>query len=420
MADPVISSSPLLDDNVNDRGSISSSWVQKLIDVEESKAQIVYSLPMIFTNLFFYCIPLTSVMFASHLGQLELAAATLANSWTTVTGFAFMVPFRSSPQAPYLTFGEGSNPRPLGPTDSPRATRPQALGYLQSSCIVSLVFTIFISILWFFTESVFGLIRQDPNISKQAALYMKYHAPGLLAYGFLQNILRFCQTQSIITPLVVFSFVPLVINIGISYVLVYLTSLRFIGAPIATSISLWIAFLSLGTYVICSDKFKDTWTGFSLESIRYVVTNLTLSLPSAAMVCLEYWAFEILVVLAGLMPNPEITTSLVAICVNTEAISYMLTYGLSAAASTRVSNELGAGNVKGHDGWVGLFSNSPLIKDEFASLRFFLAASITLDSIQGVLSGVARGCGWQRVVTVINLGTFYFIGMPIAAFCGFS
>lgn len=44
----------------------------------------------------------------------------------------------------------------------------------------------------------------------------------------------------------------------------------------------------------------------------------------------------------------------------------------------------------GHDGWVGLFSNSPLIKDEFASLRFFLAASITLDSIQGVLSGNKR------------------------------
>ncbi|CAN7029787.1 unnamed protein product [Brassica rapa subsp. trilocularis] len=323
MADPIISRSPLLDDNVNDRGSISFSWVQKLIDVEESKAQIVYSLPMIFTNLFFYCIPLTSVMFASHLGQLELAAATLANSWTTVTGFAFMVGLSGALET---LCGQGFG-----------AKSYRMLGiHLQSSCIVSLVFTIFISILWFFTESVFGLIRQDPNISKQAAIYMKYQAPGL-----------------------------------------------------------------------------------------------------------EYWAFEILVVLAGLMPNPEIATSLVAICVNTEAISYMLTYGLSAAASTRVSNELGAGNVKGakkatsvttklslvlalgvvvtlfvgHD---GLFSNSPLIKDEFASLRFFLAASITLDSIQGVLSGVARGCGWQRVVTVVNLGTFYFIGMPIAAFCGFK
>ncbi|CAH8389578.1 unnamed protein product [Eruca vesicaria subsp. sativa] len=433
MADPLTTSSPLLVDHENDRGSRSSSCVQKLIDVEESKAQIIYSLPVIFTNLFLYCIPLTSVMFASHLGQIELAAATLANSWTTVTGFAFMIGLSGALET---LCGQGFG-----------AKSYRMLGiHLQSSCIVSLVFTIFISILWFFTESVFGFIRQDPNISKQAALYMKYQAPGLLAYGFLQNILRFCQTQSIVTPLVVFSFVPLVINIGISYVLVYLTSLGFIGAPIATSISLWIAFLSLGTYVICSDKFKDTWTGFSLESIRYVVINLTLSLPSAAMVCLEYWAFEILVFLAGLMPNPEIATSLVAICVNTEAISYMLTYGLSAAASTRVSNELGAGNVKGakkatsvttklslvlalgvvvtlfvgHDSWVGLFSNSSLIKEEFASLRFFLAASITLDSVQGVLSGVARGCGWQRVVTVINLGTFYFIGMPIAALCGFK
>ncbi|ESQ47471.1 hypothetical protein EUTSA_v10020644mg [Eutrema salsugineum] len=436
MADPIMLSSPLLndqEDGEDERGRTSSSCIQKVIDVQESKAQIIYSLPMIFTNLFFYCIPLTSVMFASHLGQLELAGATLANSWATVTGFSFMTGLSGALET---LCGQGFG-----------AKSYRMLGiHLQSSCIVSLVFTILISIFWFFTESVFRLLRQDPNISKQAALYMKYQAPGLLAYGFLQNIVRFCQTQSIVTPLVIFSFVPLVINIAIAYVLVYLAGLGFIGAPIATSISLWIAFLSLGTYVMFSDKFKETWTGFSLESFRYVVLNLTLSLPSAAMVCLEYWAFEILVFLGGLMPNPEIATSLVAICVNTESISYMLTYGLSAAASTRVSNELGAGNVKGakeatsvtvklslvlalgvvvalligHDGWVGLFSNSHVIKEEFATLRFFLAASITLDSIQGVLSGVARGCGWQRMVTVINLGTFYFIGMPIAAFCGFK
>ncbi|CBI20274.3 unnamed protein product, partial [Vitis vinifera] len=63
------------------------------------------------------------------------------------------------------------------------------------------------------------------------------------------------------------------------------------------------------------------------------------------MVCLEYWAFEILVLLAGLMPNSETTTSLIAMCVNTGAIAFMIAYGLSAAASTRVSNELGAGNL---------------------------------------------------------------------------
>ncbi|EOA29541.1 hypothetical protein CARUB_v10015181mg [Capsella rubella] len=432
-------SSPLLLDHegVEDEGgrrSRSLTWLQKLIDVEEAKTQTIYSLPVILTNLFYYCIPMTSVMFASHLSQLELAGATLANSWATVSGFAFMTGLSGALET---LCGQGFG-----------AKNYRMLGiHLQSSCIVSFVFTILITISWFFTEPIFGFLRQDPSISKQAAIYMKYQAPGLLAYGFLQNILRFCQTQSIITPLAIFSFVPLVINIGTAYVLVYLSGLGFIGAPIATSISLWIAFLSLGTYVICSENFKETWTGFSLdESFRYVVINLTLSIPSAAMVCLEYWAFEILVFLAGVMPNPEINTSLVAICVNSESISYMLIYGLSAAASTRVSNELGAGNVKGakkatlvsvklslvlalgvviailvgHDGWVGLFSNSLVIKQEFASFRFFLAASITLDSIQGVLSGVARGCGWQHLVTFINLGTYYLIGMPIADFCGFK
>ncbi|XP_006297490.2 protein DETOXIFICATION 18 [Capsella rubella] len=411
----------------------SRTYVKKLIDVGEAKTQIVYSLPMIFTNLFYYGVPLTSVMFASHLGHLELAGATLANSWATVTGYAFMTGLSGALET---LCGQGFG-----------AKNYRMLGiHLQSSCIVSLVFSIFITILWFFTEPVFLLLKQDPNISRQAALYMKYLTPGLFAYGFLQNILRFCQTQSIIMPLVVFSFFPLVINIGLTYVLVNLSGLGFIGAPVATSISTWIGFVSLGTYVICSNKFKETWTGFSLESFRHVVLNLTLSIPSTAMVCLEYWVFEILVFLAGLMPNPEISTSLVAICVNTESISYMITYGLSAAASTRVSNELGAENVKGaknatsvavklslvlalcmvvailtgHDAWVGLFSNSHEIKEAFSSLKFFIAASITLDSIQGVLSGVARGCGWQRIVTVINLGTFYLIGMPISVICGFK
>jgi len=35
-------------------------------------------------------------------------------------------------------------------------------------------------------------------------------------------------------------------------------------------------------------------------------------------------------------------------------------------------------------------------------------------------TGVARGCGWQRLATVINLGTFYLIGMPISVLCGFK
>ncbi|XP_038685605.1 protein DETOXIFICATION 19-like isoform X1 [Tripterygium wilfordii] len=412
-------------------GGNREEWWKRVLDVEEAKKQVFFALPMILTNVFYYLIPLVSVMFAGHLSELELAGATLANSWATVTGFAFTTGLSGALET---LCGQGFG-----------AKLYKMLGiHLQASCIVSFLFSILVSVLWFYTEPILILLHQDHDIAKTAALYMKYLIPGLFAYGFLQNILRFLQTQSVVMPLVVLSAFPMGIHIGIAYSLVHWTDLGFTGAPLAASISLWMSFIVLATYVICSKKFQHTWDGFSFEPFSYITANLKLALPSAAMVCLEYWAFEILVFLAGLMPNSEMTTSLVAMCVNTETIAYMLTYGLSAAASTRVSNELGAGNPSkaksamavtlklsvllgltvvlalalGHNIWAGLFSDSPAIVIEFASMTPLLAISITLDAVQGVLSGVARGCGWQHLAVYANLATFYLIGMPIASLLG--
>lgn len=78
---------------------------------------------------------------------------------------------------------------------------------------------------------------------------------------------------------------------GITYVLVYWTPLAFIGAPLAVSISLWISVLMLAGYVLFTQKFKETWQGFSLESFNYVVISLKLALPSAAMVWLVILKF---------------------------------------------------------------------------------------------------------------------------------
>ncbi|KAF5195847.1 Detoxification-like protein, partial [Thalictrum thalictroides] len=164
-----------------------------------------------------------------------------------------------------------------------------------------------------------------------AAIYLRHLIPGLFAYAFLQCILRFLQTQTVVIPLVVCSAVPLALHVGITFVIVYCTTLGFKGAALSAALSLWISVIMLGLYVNYSDKFKYTWEGLSTESFKHVLPSMKLAIPSAVMVCLEYWAFEILVLLAGLMPNSENSTSLIAMCVNTEGISYMITYGFSAA-----------------------------------------------------------------------------------------
>ncbi|XP_044499578.1 protein DETOXIFICATION 18-like [Mangifera indica] len=428
-------STPLLDaagrQDVEETSS--GSWWKKVLDVEEAKNQALFSLPMILSNVFYYAIPLVSVMFAGHLGDLELAGATLANAWAVVTGFALMIGLSGSLET---LCGQGFG-----------AGLYRMLGiYLQSSCIISFFFSVIVSIVWFYTEPLLILLHQNSAIAKQAALYVKYLIPGLFAYGFLQNILRFLQTQSIVLPLVVCSAVQMGIHFGIAYAFVHCTSLGFKGAALAASVSLWISMLFLVIYVLRAKTFEHTWKGFSLESFSSILANLKLALPSAGMVCLEYWAFEILVILAGLMPNSEVTTSLIAMCVNTEAIAYNITYGLSAAASTRVSNELGAGNTNraknamivtlklsiilalifdlglafGHNIWANFFSNSSMIIKGFTALTPFLIISITLDAMQGILSGVARGCGWQYLAVWGNLGTFYVVGMPIALVLAFK
>ncbi|XP_078181318.1 protein DETOXIFICATION 19-like [Carex rostrata] len=407
--------------------------LEKIVDVEEAKGQLLFALPMILTNMSYYAITLVSVMFAGHLGDAELAGATLGNSWGTVTGLALMTGLSGSLET---LCGQGHG-----------AKLYRMLGiYLQSSLIISTAFCILVSLLWFFSEEILLLLQQQPEVAHMAGVYLKWLIPGLFAYGGIQCILRFLQTQTVVMPLVVCSLVALLAHVLITYLLVHVFGLGFVGTGIAGSISLWISFLMLVGYVKYCKDFNHTWEGFSMEAFEHILPSMKLAVPSAIMVCFEYWAFEILVLLAGLMPNSELSTSLIAMCVNTEAITYMITYGFSAAVSTRVSNEIGAGNIQKaknavsvtlklsillaltiilllaicHNLWASLFSSTQDIITAFASMTPLLATSILFDSAQGVLSGVARGCGWQHLAAWTNLVAFYFIGMPLAILFAFK
>jgi len=74
----------------------------------------------------------------------------------------------------------------------------------------------------------------------------------------------------------------------------------------------------------------------------------------------------------------------------------------------------------GHELWARLFSSSKAVVSAFASMTPLLIGSVVLDSTQGVLSGVARGCGWQHLAAWTNLVAFYVIGLPLAILFGFT
>ncbi|XP_044968272.1 protein DETOXIFICATION 16-like [Hordeum vulgare subsp. vulgare] len=131
----------------------------------------------------------------------------------------------------------------------------------------------------------------------------------------------------------------------VCWVLVHKVGLGSKGAALASAVSYSTNLAILCLYTRLSGACRRTWTGFSMEAFAFKELRqfAELAVPSAMMVCLEWWSFELLVLLSGLLPNPKLETSVLSICLNTGTLMFTVPSGLCAAISTRVSNELGAG-----------------------------------------------------------------------------
>ncbi|XP_057518884.1 protein DETOXIFICATION 16-like isoform X2 [Amaranthus tricolor] len=187
------------------------------------------------------------------------------------------------------------------------------------------------------------------------------------------------------------------------------------------------------------------YTRFSSASFQGILGFLRLAIPSAVMVCLEMWSFEMIVLLSGLLPNPALETSVLSISLNTTSLVWVIPEGFSGAVSTRVSNELGAGNPQAaklavyivlcmtvyesflvgllliliRNAWGYAYSNEMEVVRYLAAMMPLLSLTNLLDGLACVLSGTARGCGWQKIGAYINLGSFYLVGLPAAILLAF-
>lgn len=399
---------------------------------DEVKKQIGLAGPLIAVSLLQYCLEVISIMFAGHLGELPLSSASMGTSFASFTGFSVLL-------------GMGSALETLC-GQSYGAKQYHMLGIqMQRAMLTLTLISIPIALIWFYTPTIFIFLGQDQEISNGAGTFIRWMIPSLFAYGLLQCLNKFLQTQNIVVPMMISSGITALLHIVLCWVLVFVLGFGIKGAALANTISNWMNVFFLGIYVKFSPSCKDTWTGFSKEALHDVVSFLKLAVPSAIMICLEYWTFDMVVLLSGLLPNPQLETSVLSISLNTCWMVYMISVGLGGAISTRVSNELGARRPKGarlavcvvvviailegvivatvtilvRNVWGKLYSNDEEVIKYVAKMMPLLALSDFLDGFQCVLSGAARGCGWQNVCAIINLGAYYGVGIPCALLFAF-
>ncbi|VAI73445.1 unnamed protein product [Triticum turgidum subsp. durum] len=126
--------------------------------------------------------------------------------------------------------------------------------YKQRAMVILTLVSIPLAVVWFYTGEILLLFGQDPDIAAEAGTYARWMIPAIFAYGLLQCHVRFLQTQNIVFP------------------------------ALSNAISYWVYVIVLAVYVRVSSSCKETWTGFSAEAFRDVLSFFRLAVPSALMV----------------------------------------------------------------------------------------------------------------------------------------
>ncbi|XP_022769620.1 protein DETOXIFICATION 8-like [Durio zibethinus] len=396
--------------------------------VKELKKVSYMAAPMVAVSVSEYLLQVISLMMVGYIGELALSGVAIATSFTNVTGFS-------------LLFGLAGALETLG-GQAYGAKKYQKLGSYTYCSILSLLTICFpVSLLWIFMDKLLTLMGQDPQISEVASIYSIWLIPALFADAVLQSLVRYFQSQGQILPLFLSSCGTICLHVPLCWALVHKINLGYIGAALAIIVALWFNVILLGLYMRCSSSCESTRILILKDIFISIKEFLSFALPSAVMICLEWWSFELLVLLSGLLPNSELETSVLSICLSTTSLHYFIPYGVGAAVSTRVSNELGAGKPQAARVAVNVvmvlgvseamivsitlfscryvfgyvYSNEKDVIDYVGQMIPLISLSVIVDSLLAVLSGVARGTGWQHIGAYVNLGAYYLVGIPVAA-----
>ncbi|KAK9165064.1 hypothetical protein Scep_000255 [Stephania cephalantha] len=269
------------------------------------------------------------------------------------------------------------------------------------------------------------------------------HDPQLFAYGFNFPLQKFLQAQSKVWTMAWIAGIALAFHILCSWLLIVQFKWGLVGAAISLNLSWWINVLGQFAYVAIG-YCPGAWTGFSWSAFEALGGFAWLSIASAVMMCLEFWYYMLLVVLAGQLKNAQVAVAAISICTNLNGWEIMVFFGFNAAISVRISNELGAGRpraakfaiivivmfsialgvfffalVLGLRKVYGIpFTNSEEVVHAVSDLAVVFALAVLLNSVQPVLTGVAVGAGWQKIVAYINLACYYIVGLPLGFFLG--
>ncbi|NXY39363.1 S47A2 protein, partial [Pomatorhinus ruficollis] len=362
--------------------------------------------PVFFAQLLGFLISVVSSIFCGHLGKAELDAVTLAVS---VRIASISLGFKTYE---LCTYGS-KNLKQVGTI-------------LQRGILILLLFCFPCWGLFINTERILLLIRQDPEVSRLTQLYVMIFIPALPAAFLYQLLTRYLLSQEIIMPQVVTGIAANILNAAMNAFLLYALKLGMVGSAWANMVSQYTQVILLVLYMWWKKIHVKTWGG---TGVLQMENPFTAAMP----VCPKFSTEE-----EENHCSSAVTAALLSLQLLLSPAS-QVPLGISVAASVRVGNALGAGDVEQaktscitallctgvlavvvaallgslRDVVGYIFTNDTEIVSLVSKVMLIFGPFHLLDATAATCGGVLRGTGRQKLGAIANAVGYYTLGFPI-------
>jgi MATE family multidrug resistance protein len=371
------------------------------------------------------------MIMVGHLGKPELAAVAAGHLW----GFTVVMFGRGVLHGldPVVAQAHGA-----GDVEGSRRALASGLG-------LSLLLAIPLFIWHLFGAAGLGLLGQPESVLPMAGAYCKALAWGVLPLLVFHTYKQVLQGHGFMMPASIALIVCNVVNLFLNWVFIYgnlgAPKLGVTGSGVSTSlcqIFLVVMVVYLGR------KHIETNPLIVLKSLSLngLWKMLGVGIPVGVQISIEAWAFVFAGVMMGWLGEVELAAHTVAL--NLASLPFMAALGISAAASTRIGNLVGAGLEWAKAAWIALALGASIMSFSMVAFLFaprFLATIYTsapdvlalsavlipmagafqlCDGLQVVAFGALRGAGDIRVPAILAGVAFWCIGLPAGGYLAFS
>lgn len=168
------------------------------------------------------------------------------------------------------------------------------------------------------------LLGQPHEVSELAGTFTLYLLPGLpflYAYELQRKVL---QAQNITLPMLYIAVVGNCLNLSVGYYLLHYTAWGYLGVAVARTVCNASFGVMMFAYLVVSGRIKSFWDGFQIkQALAGIGTFLKLGVSGMLQLCFEWWAFEVLGIIAGVFPDAVLSIGANAVMMQISAMVFM-------------------------------------------------------------------------------------------------